>query len=230
VTDPRALLDELVRADEAHSRALRELDGLADETAALRRRAEELAALLASAPAERERLATELAEAEAVAAERRVALAEAEVELDEAGRSADEERRAAARRFHVRAKDALFMAEKGVGTASAARDGFEARVAAAKEETQGLEARAGAIAEALRGRPRLAAEAGIPPRPGLAGISEWASVARAALLVARGGIAAERDGVIRQVSELGSAILGEPVAATSAALIARQVEAALGGR
>ena len=45
--------------------------------------------------------------------------------------------------------------------------------------------------------------------------------ARAALLVARSSLASQRDAVIRQANELGSLVLGEPLAARSPADVAR---------
>jgi hypothetical protein len=54
-------------------------------------------------------------------------------------------------------------------------------------------------------------------------------VAGAALFVARGSVAAERDAVIRQANELASAMLGEPVAAGSVAVVRRQLERNRGG-
>lgn len=62
---------------------------------------------------------------------------------------------------------------------------------------------------------------------GLDGVAEWSSGARAALLVARGTVATEREGVLRQANELGSALLGESLATSSAAIVARRVADAL---
>jgi chromosome segregation ATPase len=222
-----ALLAELVRADAEHSAALRELDELVDGTRAVRARADELASIAASVPAERERLSAALAGAEADAGARAAALAEAERELAAAEAKADRERLAAARRFHVRAQDALRMAERRSAQARSEREAFEERVAAALREAPEVEARAAALAAALRGRPRGADEAGRPPDPGLDGVARWASAARAALVVARSGVATEREAVIRQANELASMLLGEPLAAASAADVARRVERAL---
>jgi hypothetical protein len=59
-------------------------------------------------------------------------------------------------------------------------------------------------------------------------VAEWGTRARAALLVARGQVAAERDAVVRQAAELGALLLGEALPATSAAGVARRVERELG--
>jgi hypothetical protein len=50
------------------------------------------------------------------------------------------------------------------------------------------------------------------------------------LLVARSQLAAERDAVLRQANELGAVLLGEALPPTSAAAVARRVEAELGER
>jgi hypothetical protein len=99
---------------------------------------------------------------------------------------------------------------------------------AADEEAKELARRAGELAGALAERPRLAADAGAPPEESLPGIAEWGTRARAALLVSRGQLAAERDAVIRQANELGSLVLGEPLTTTSAAGVVRRVERVLG--
>ena len=57
-----------------------------------------------------------------------------------------------------------------------------------------------------------------------ADLATWATEARAALFVARGRLAAERDAVIRQANELAALVLGEPLSVQSAGLVARRVE------
>ena len=141
---------------------------------------------------------------------------------------ADAERAAAARRAHVRAGDALHVAERRAAAAAESLAAFEERVAAAGREAPEVEREAAVIAESLRGRPRVADEAGRVPRAGLDGVVEWTATARAALFVARTAAATEREAVIRQANELGSAILGEPLVASSTTVVANRVDAALG--
>jgi hypothetical protein len=228
VSDPRlALLRDLVSADEECSEALRALDALAEETVSVRARADELSALLALAPAEQDRLAEAVSAADLEAAGRRQALQDAERELAEAEQQGDAERLAAGRRVLVRTKDALAATERRAQSLRLEAEALETRVAAAHRETYELEDRAAALAQSLRGRPGVAAEAGREPSGGLAAVSEWAAGARAALLVARGGVASQRDGVIRQANELASSILGEVVVVASTAVIARRIEAVL---
>ncbi|MDQ3891244.1 MAG: hypothetical protein M3312_11945, partial [Actinomycetota bacterium] len=73
-------------------------------------------------------------------------------------------------------------------------------------------------------RPQLAEHGGAAPGPGLAGVSTWATSARAALFVARGGLVSEREAVIRQANELGALVLGEPLTSATPSLVARRIE------
>ena len=224
----RELLAELARADAACAATRSELDALLRETLDLRARGEEIASMLAAAPAERKRLSEALAAAEAEAKERAEALAAADAELAAVERRRDPERAAAARRSRDRAQDDLTAAERRVASSLAAEQEHMRTVEAAEREVPEVEAHAADLAGRLRGRPRLAPQAGRAPAPGLAGVSDWAGVARAALVVARSGVAAEQESVIRQANELASTLLGEAQAATSVAVVARRVERALG--
>jgi DNA repair exonuclease SbcCD ATPase subunit len=228
LTVDRTLLEELARADSAHSAALEELDTFLRETVSVGTRSDELARALAAAPDEWERLAQSLSSAEANVGEFRAALALAEAELAAAEERRSTERLAAARRAHERAKDELTLAERRVTACQAAQTDHEREVDELRREVGEVEARAAALATALRGRPRLAPEAGNVPAPGLAGVAEWAAAARAALLVARSGITAEQEAVIRQANELASSLLGEAQAAASVAAVARRLERAGG--
>jgi hypothetical protein len=219
------LLDELAAADRSHEAALREVDGLSRETEAIHERADELARFLGSAPAAAESLEQALAEAEAQATVHAEALAQAEAELADAERRGDDERLAAARRAQVQAGDGLAVATKRIGSLRDERRELERRVRDAEREAPEVEDRARTIAESLQRLPHLAGPAGQAPPAGLQGVSAWATGARAALLVARSGLAVQREAVIRQVNELGSAVVGEPMMATSAEVIARRIRA-----
>jgi chromosome segregation ATPase len=225
VTDEKtiAFLRELERADEAVAATLAELDELAVGADRLRSRALQLETVLERLPTERERLARELREAERAADEADVVLAEAERELTDAEASGDDERVRAARRNDVRARDALRMRERRVAEIRSEQTALEREADEAAREIPELEERARELAETLAARPRLAADAGVVPAPGLAGVADWGSRARAALFVARGTLAAERDALIRQANELGSVVLGEPVTASSTSAIARRI-------
>ncbi|MEO8290548.1 MAG: hypothetical protein ABI649_06080 [Gaiellaceae bacterium] len=215
-----AFLRELEQADEEVGAVLAELDELARESEAVRLRALELEAWLLRVPADLEAAGKAVTRAR----EELVAAREARAEADEALERAGEDAVRAAEHFAVRASDRVSVAERRAAKADGARAALEEEAREAVEESGALERRAHELARALRGRPRLAEDAGADPAPGLAGVAEWGSTARAALFVARGQLAAERDAVIRQANELGSLALGEPLTSASAAVVARQVE------
>jgi hypothetical protein len=229
VTDARLdLIRELERADEEVGAVLAELDGLYAATEAVRERALALEAFFARLPAARAAAAEVVEKAGRAAAEAAQAAERAGAELHAAEEAGDAERLAAARRFDVRARDSLAVASRRHGEAVAERERLDAEAADAEREQAELVTRAAELAAALRERPRLAPDAGAEPAPSLDGIAAWAAGARAALLVARGALASERDAVIRQANELGSLVLGEPLAPAAAAIVARRVERALG--
>ncbi|HWB56543.1 MAG TPA: hypothetical protein VG479_06380 [Gaiellaceae bacterium] len=219
-----ALLHELERADEEVAATLTELDELYAETEAVRERALELEAFFVRLPARRAATAGERDRARHVEAEARAAVETAAAALREAEASGNADALAAARRLDVRARDSLTAAERRASGAEEAIGRLEADASAAQRERESLDRRARGLAGALRERPRLAADAGDDPAPGLAGVSEWGTHARAALLVARSQLADDRDAVIRQANELGALVLGEPLTATSAHDVARRVE------
>ena len=223
-----AFIRELEQADEAAAAVLTELDELYGACEAVRGRALELEAFLVRLPAERDAAALAEEEARAGLEERQAAAERARDELGTAQAGGDDERLAAARRFDVRARDAVRTAERLLHEAEEGAARLEAQAEAAADEAEELTRRARGLATALAERPRLAAEAGAPPEEGLAGIAEWGTRARAALLVARGQLAAERDAVVRQANELGALVLGEPLTATSAAGVLQRVERELG--
>jgi hypothetical protein len=223
-----AFIRELEQADEAVAAVLTELDELYASCEGVRERALELEAFFVRLPDERAAAAFAANEARAAAEERRSAAARAAQELRAAEAGGDDERLAAARRFDVRARDAVGTAERLRREAEEHAERLDAQAVAAGTEAKELARRAGELAGALAERPRLAADAGAPPEESLAGIAEWGTRARAALLVSRGQLAAERDAVIRQANELGALVLGEPLTATSAAGVVRRVERALG--
>jgi len=223
-----AFIRELEQADEAVAAVLTELDELYAACEGVRERALELEAFFVRLPDERAAAVLTEQDARAATEERRAAAGQAEAELHAAEAARDDERIAAARRFDVRARDALHTAERLLREAEEHSARLEGQADAAGDEAEVLARRARELAAALAERPRLAAEAGAQPEEGLAGIAEWGTRARAALLVARGQLAAEREAVARQANELGALVLGEPLTATSASGVVRRVERELG--
>ena len=226
MTDERTLafLRELERTDETVAAELAGLDRLAHETEDVRERAAALAAFLERLPAERERARAASDDTRAELEARRDALARAEAELGEEERRGDGERLAAARRAERRTRDLVRMGERRLAASEADGERLEVKARDAARDSELVLARGAELAAALRERPGLAEGAGEAPASGLDDVARWATNARAALFVARGRLAAERDAVIRQANEVGAAVLGEPLSAQSAALVARRVE------
>ncbi len=221
-----AFLRGLERTDETVAAALAELDGLAAETERVRARASELERLLERLPEDRKRVRATLEEASSEIASRRETHERAELELDEAERGDDKRRLAAARRAEVRARDLVGMAQRRLDVAEGEAERREAEARAAKRESEAVVADARELAATLREHRALAAGAGEPPGATLPAVARWATNARAALFVARARLSAEREAVIRQANEVGASVLGEPLSAQSAALVARRVEQA----
>ena len=219
-----AFLRELEQADEAVAAVLAELDELYVECERVRLRALEVEAFLARLPAARAAAAAAAAESERGVEEARRVAAAAAADLRAADLEGEDERLAAARRFDRRARDALGIAERRAAAAREEVERLEREGEEAAREAEALSRRAGELAAALAERPGVAEDAATPPEPGLAGIADWGTRARAGLLVARSRLAAERDAVVRQANELGTLVLGEPLTATSAAGVARRVE------
>jgi hypothetical protein len=139
----------------------------------------------------------------------------------------DRDREREERRNTVRLRDHLHVARRKAQEARATAAELEEQARTVVGERERLEGRARELVSTLRERPRLAKEAGEQVGPGLSGIAEWATNARAALLVARTQLAGERDAVIRQANELAAVVVGEPIAGGTA-VVARRVESALG--
>jgi hypothetical protein len=223
-----ALLQELERADETAAAELAEVDRLCVDVLDLRERAHELGAFFRRLRAERAAAAAAAEEAVRALAAARVAAERAAAASARAEGDADAERVAEARRFEVRARDSLHMAQRRAQSAREQMTALEARAEAAERETAALEARARELAALVEPRPRLAHDAVGVPREGAPGIEEWATRARAALLIARSQVEAEREAVVRQANELGALVLGETLPPLGASAVARRVERELG--
>ena len=218
-----AFLRELEDTDETLSAAEADLDDLAAEVERVRLRASGLGEFLARVPVDQERLEAQRAQAERQAAHALQAREKAEESQGVAELGRSEDAVAETRRAVVRTRDALRMVDRRVAELDEEAAELEGAAADAIHEAAELEARARRLAASFREHPRLIEQAASPP-PGLAGVVEWGSAARAALFVARGGLGSEREAVIRQANELGSVLLGEPLLATRPATVRRRVE------
>jgi hypothetical protein len=212
-----AILEDLERAEDEAAAELAEVDELYADCEQVRLAAHDLVAFLERLPEDRAAAAHDIEESARALEEAGVVSRNAEQELGAAETARDPEVLAAARRFHIRARDALHLAERRARAAEDRAAELEAAAMAAEEHARELNARARELAETLGRRPRVALEAEIPPDASPAQVAEWGTQARAALLVARSQVSAERDALVRQANELAANVVGEPVAAMSAA-------------
>jgi hypothetical protein len=144
-------------------------------------------------------------------------MAEAEAAVERARK--ESERSAAARAVET-ASDRLHGAEAWVAEARETRAGLESERAARLAESRRLAAHAAELGALVRDVP--------PPSSGLDGAVEWASRARGELLLERAALAAERDVLAREATELLAGVLGEAFTATSVAGVRDRLERALG--
>jgi chromosome segregation ATPase len=224
-----AFVEELERADAAAAAVLAELEELTSEVERLGESARALEARLAALPTERAVAAEAAAEGEHGLSERRAEHEAAAATLAEAEQSGDESRTAAARREELRARDLAAVAARRLEAARAEAARIDEEERTAVEEARSLEIRAREVAATLQERPGLSEAAGTPAPDGLDAVAAWATEARAALFVATGALAREREALIRQSNELAAVVLGEPLSAQSPAAVARRIAEARDG-
>jgi chromosome segregation protein len=222
VDTPAEVARELEARDEALAAATAELLELEQEIEQIRRRAEEIGSLRARLPEERAALAQRLSEAHAELERRRAAAREAEEELERAEEKGNRDEIAAARRAVVRTKDEEGTATKRVTRIEQLAADLDREATEAEREAPTLEAEAAKAAARLADLGRVAPPQ--TPEKGLHAVTQWAARAKAALFVARSGIERERDSVVREANELGAAILGEPLMASSVTGVRRRLE------
>jgi chromosome segregation ATPase len=211
VTDLLAYARELEAEDTALAEAIARLDELRSAATGLRGRAEHAMDFLARLPGAREAAAQAVAEAEAEL-ERRVGdLRNAEAELE---RASKEEAVLAARRAVVRTRDLAAGAERKLERLRGEAETLEEEARAVNTELPELDRVAGELATKLDGL----------PEPGTIGPAAWAARAEAALFVARSGLEAQRERVVRQANELGASAFGEPLVSASVSLVRERLE------
>ena len=219
-----AFLRELEVADETLSAAEADLAEFGAEVERVRLRAAELDEFVSRLPGERERLQAERGAAEQQAARALRAKDEAGESRADAQHGRSAEAVAERQRAVIRTRDALRMADRRVSELGEESAKLEDAAADAIREASELETRMRRLAAEFHEHPRLTEHGTSDPLPGLSGIVEWGSAARAALFVARGGLSSEREAVIRQANELGSVLLGEPLLSAKSATVLRRVE------
>jgi hypothetical protein len=219
-----AQLRELEEEDARKGALFEELHTLLERVRTVQGTAFGVQVTQAELPANRKRAQEALHRAEEEAHAAQAALAEAEEGVRSVGKAGKRN----AELFEIRARDRLSVAERRLAEAEAEVEAVERKGRLLDGLTVKLLADGSSLAASLRNRPRVAEGAGVEPAPtGLDGLLEWAEGARAALFVARGQVAAEREAVIRQANELGSAALAEPLGSVGVAVVTRRVESAL---
>ena len=218
---------ELERRDGELLAAARELEELEREVSAIRTRVAAISAFLATLPEQRARLVEALRRAEAELDSRQERLRDAEAKLAEAERRGASDEVAAARRTLAEATDAASAAQRARDELAARQRQLEDEATAHRNEVPELELRAERVNARVEGSDR----AGVAPRleRGLGGLEPWGARARSELFVARAALQREREALMGEASELGSRVLGEPVYASSVALVRQRLERALVG-
>lgn len=221
-------LAELEREDARIAGEMSTLDELAARAGSLRSRAGELSDFLERLPRERERIGDEASRTERDVAEAESAYEQAQAELTAAEKDGDEGRVASARRFERRTRDMVTVATRKRDQAHDAEQDLDRKATGVMDEVPQLVERAERLSQELSASARVSAELAEGSPGGLADVDPWGRQAQAAILVARAGLATERDSVVRQANEIGSAVLGESLGAASAATVARRVESVSG--
>jgi chromosome segregation ATPase len=221
---------ELEARDERIGAELAELAELAARAARVDERARELVVFLEAVPAElaaldgqREILQRRLEQARAQEA----AAAQRLVELEGARRA--QARRVQAERERDQAGEAAEDASRGLERLQERRDKLLGEESSAHTEADALADEAREVAAEVRRQSRVSASGRGEPGLGLAGLTAWADRVQAALLVARSGLDSERERLVREANELGSAVLGEPLGGSSVTVVRRRLERALRG-
>lgn len=226
VSDAVAYAEELAVRDEAVERELAAVAAAQRRTDAVRAAASEVASFRRALPGRRELAEGAVREAGQALERRRAEADEARARL-EAAELADA--RADGARDLQAAEDRVAVAARALERLARERAELEREAAAVEERAGALGGEAARVAAELRQLPRLSAAGGTDPAGGsVEHVLEWSSRARAALLVVRGVLAREREGLIRQANELAAAALGEHLSATTVALVRRRIVRALG--
>ena len=216
----------LEQRDRELAAVLRLLDEAGEDAAAIRSRAEEIFALLARAPHERARLSAELASASSRLAAEQTRLREAQAALERAEERGGDVETESRRTTLLEARAAVRTAEDHIRRLRRESKQLEEEVEAARREVPTLDARARATASQLASVPSLAPRETAHPETGLDGVLDWAARARAAVFVARGSLAGERDSLIREANELAASVLGDAASASSVTLVRARIERA----
>jgi translation initiation factor IF-2 len=220
---------ELERRDQAIAGELEAVRDLEERAGAVRGRAGQVREALQRLPAELEELERlrRDAEAETAAARAELERTASRVEALESSRRQRDDELDRARKEAATAHDAVADAVARFRRLDEgeARLLAEKRKLAAEEST--LARSAERIASDLRQVARVAETAGRAPGATLDELDDWGGRVRSALFVARGTLETERERIVTEANVLGASVLGEPLGASSVALVRRRLEAHL---
>jgi len=222
VESPLSIAEDLERRDERAAAALLEVERLQAEVDELRAHASAAAAFLRELPAAHAALAAE--EQAAAAEHERAADARqaAEEQLARAEERGSESARLEAARAAQHARDAFEDAVLRVARAGRERAQLDQEAVERGAEAERLERRGAELSV----HPRLEHEVAAPAT-GLHSLLDWASRARGELILSHAALAAERDTLAREATELVASVLGEPLVSAGAAGVRERLERAL---
>jgi chromosome segregation ATPase len=216
---------EFARGLEARDRVfageIEQVEELRRRAAAVGERADVIRRFLEELPELRTGLEHQIVHLERELTERELARDEAEAALAQA----DEEDRAMARRTAVRARDAAAVTTRELEQARTQLVKLDVEAKELLEELERLQRDAEELTRGIHEAPEISR--GTVPEPGdsAEALIEWASRARAALLLARSALETQRERVVREANELAAAALGD-AGATSVAGVVERLERA----
>lgn len=226
-----ASIRDLEARDTAHASELDAVVGLVQGADRVRARADELVTFLHGVPGERTALDTlepDLRQDRDHAADD-VDAATQRLERLQAKRRAAVDELDQARREHATAVSLLADVEARLARLLARRVELDDLETAARAEGEGLHVEASDLAGRIGAVPRISHTARLPPGAGLDGLVDWGARAHAGLFVVRTQLETEREGVLREATELGTSVLGEPLGGSSVALVRERIERVLAG-
>ena len=214
--DALSAVQELEQRDAEIEHSTQGLDDALREVADIRSRAAALSRFLAELPAARTRLQETVAGARSELESARAAVWEAATALAEAeGREEDQ---------------ALARARAALARADVHARLRESRVRRVEEKLEELERQAHSVSHDADELARRATEAArafslaAAPAGGLSELADWGTRARAELFARVAHLQREREAVVREANEMGSAALGEPLYASRISLVRAELE------
>lgn len=220
-----------------HARALEEHDarvaaelatvvGLAERVGSIRARASEAETAIERQPREQEELVIRRAAAESELTALGAELEQAEQALARltSSRRPRGEELDRARSKAATAREAVVDVEAQLGRLAERETALREQHATLEATAAGLVRDAAAVTDEVDRVERITSGSRRAAASSLAELDAWAGQARSALFVARGTLETERERIVQEANALGSLVLGEPLGASSVALVRRRLE------